>query len=198
MKHPSEQDLALHAGRDLGMLAAWRVGRHVSYCEQCRESVDAYAAFGPDSPKWSELPADLDWDRLAIEMKANIRLGLEAGECVGPVPAAPSVFSGVYTLLAYAGAILLAVTGLVLQRPAPMVARSAPENAAFENATPENSVVFAMNGNGIEMKQGGRAIGLRSGRAMDITYSASARGAVGARYVDADTGYVTVINVNAQ
>ena len=191
MKHPGEQDLALHAGRDLGMLAAWRVGRHVARCEQCRQSVAAYAAFGPDSPKWSELPADLDWDRLAMEMKANIRLGLEAGECVGPAPALPSVFTGVHTLFAYAGAILLAVAGLVLQRPAPMV-------TSLENTAPENSVVFAMNGNGIEMKQGGRAIGLRSGRAMDITYSASARGAVGARYVDADTGYVTVINVNAQ
>ena len=39
MKHPSEQDLALHAGRDLGMLSAWRVGRHVARCEQCRQAV---------------------------------------------------------------------------------------------------------------------------------------------------------------
>ena len=192
MKHPSEQDLALHAGRDLGMLSAWRVGRHVARCGQCRQSVEAYAAFGPDSPKWCELPADLDWERLAREMKANIRLGLEAGECVGPAPV-PRAFSGVHTLLAYAGVITLVVAGLLLQRPAPMVA-----GLALEGTAQENSVVFATNGNGIEMKQGGRAIGLRPGRAMDITYSASARGAVGARYVDSDTGYVTVINVNAQ
>ena len=194
MRHPSEQDLALHAGRDLGRFAAWRVGRHVARCEQCRQSVDAYAAFGPDSAKWSELPADLDWERLASEMKANIRLGLEAGECVGPAPVV-RVFTAAHTLLAYAGVIVLVVAGLLLQRPAPMVAvgsSAAPENSA------ESSIVFAMSGNGIEMKQGGRAIGLRSGRARDITYSASTRGAIGARYVDADTGYVTVINVNAQ
>ncbi|MEO7650332.1 MAG: hypothetical protein ABIZ80_07675 [Bryobacteraceae bacterium] len=196
MRHPSEQDLALHAGRDLGILAAWRVGRHVAHCGQCRASVEAYAAFGPDSPKWSELPPDLDWDRLAMEMKANIRLGLEAGECVGPAPAIAGAFSGAHTLFAYAGVIVLVVAGLVLQRPAPMIASH--ENASHENASPENSVVFAMSGNGIEMKQGGRAVGLRSGRAIDITYSASAQGAVGARYVDADTGYVTIINVNAQ
>jgi hypothetical protein len=191
MRHPSEQELALHAGRDLGRFASWRVGRHVSQCEECRTLVEGFAAFGPDAAKWSELPADLDWDRLAREMKANIRLGLEAGECVGPVRA-PMVLTGAHTLLAYAGVILLVVAGLLMQRPSPkMVAVAAP-------AVESNGVVLAVNGNGIEMKQGGRAFAMRSGRAMDVTYSASARGAVNARYVDADTGQVTVINVNAQ
>ncbi len=78
LKHPTEQELALHAGGDLGWLSAWRVRRHVNRCEPCRQSVEAFRAFGPDAARWGELPPDLDWSRLAMEMKANIRLGLES------------------------------------------------------------------------------------------------------------------------
>ena len=31
-----------------------------------------------------DMPANLDWDQLAAEMTANIRVGLAAGECVTP------------------------------------------------------------------------------------------------------------------
>ena len=30
-----------------------------------------------------EMPEEVNWDRLAAEMKANIHVGLAAGECVG-------------------------------------------------------------------------------------------------------------------
>ena len=32
----------------------------------------------------AEMPEGADWDRLAAEMTANIRVGLAAGECVAP------------------------------------------------------------------------------------------------------------------
>jgi hypothetical protein len=30
------------------------------------------------------MPAEVNWNRLAAEMRGNIRVGLAAGECVGP------------------------------------------------------------------------------------------------------------------
>src|SRR4051794_1056729 len=111
MKHPHESDLALFAGHDLGFLSEWRVSRHVARCEQCRASVDAFESARLEVTGLGELPPEIAWNRLASEMKANIRLGLAAGECVGPSEPEKRlslpVFSGWHTLLAYAGLIAL-------------------------------------------------------------------------------------------
>jgi hypothetical protein len=188
MKHPDEADLALFAGHDLNFVSKWRIGRHVSRCEQCREAVEAFNSLRIQTAALGELPAGIAWNRLASEMKANIRLGLEAGECV----AGPSVtegrsglplFSGLRTLLAYAALVALVVAGVWLQRPAPVESGAA---------------VVAATRDGIELSEGGRSLGLRYGAYGDVNYSADAKGAMGARYVDTSTGYVTVVNVNVE
>src|SRR5215831_4773166 len=81
MKHPSQATLALHAGGDLGPVARWFTERHVSHCERCREEVEAFQLTRQILPDLAEIP-EIPWNRLAAEMKANIRLGLAAGECV--------------------------------------------------------------------------------------------------------------------
>jgi hypothetical protein len=198
MKHPDEAALALFAGRDLGIVSEWRTRRHVARCEQCRAAVDSFVALRTQLVDLGEIPADLGWNRLAAEMKANIRLGLAAGECV----AGPSVtdggskkqsFTGVHTLLAYASLLALVVAGVWLERPTPPIGQPAAVVA------PENSgTVLAANGDGIEVTEGGRGLGLRYSGSRDVNYSADASGAMGARYVDTGTGYVTVVNVNLE
>ena len=189
MKHPVEGDLALLAGRDLNFLSEWRIGRHVARCERCRAIVEAYEAQQADMAALGELPADLPWNRLASEMKANIRLGLAAGECVaGSKSASPfPAFSNLQTATAYAGVIVLIVAGLWLQRPAP-----APSQAENQGAE------LAATRDGIELSDAEGSFGLRYGASRDVNYSADARGAMGARYVDANTGYVTVVKVNVE
>ena len=197
MKHPAESDLALFAGHDLSFVSEWRIGRHVARCGECRAAVDAFVALRSAVAPLGELPDDLGWNRLASEMKANIRLGLAAGECVAGYPervkGTESAFSGLHTLLAYAAVILLVVAGVWLQRPSPKldpgIAAVAPEN---------NGVVVAASGDGIQLTEGGRGLGLRYGAFRDVNYSADASGAMGARYVDTSTGYVTVVNVNVE
>ena len=203
MKHPVESDLALFAGRDLSFISEWRIRRHLAGCEQCRAGVAAFESLQRETASLGELPSDLAWNRLASEMKANIRLGLSAGECVAGYPAlreSPklSSFSGFQTLLAYAGVILLVIAGLWLQRPAPKVARYFPESGG---------TVLAANRDGIELSEAGGSFGLRyegsrrrapQDPAPLINYSADARGAMGARYVDSSTGYVTVVKVNVE
>jgi hypothetical protein len=199
MEHPNETDLALYAGHDLNFVSEWRMRRHVAQCAECRDIVDAFASLRIDAAGLSELPAGINWNRLSSEMKANIRLGLEAGECVSGVPEAdnpwtlPS-FSGFRTLMAYGSVIALMVAGVWLQRPAGPIMRSGPES---------NATVVAATGDGIQLTEGGRSLGLRYGAtrsvvARDVNYSADASGAVGARYVDSSTGYVTVVKVNVE
>jgi hypothetical protein len=88
--------------------------------------------------------------------------------------------------MAYAAVILLVVAGVWLQRPVPLEIGRA---------------VLAATGDGIELTEGGRSLGLRYGGsrdAKDVSYSADAKGAMGARYVDSSTGYVTVVNMNIE
>ena len=87
MRHPGEKELALYSSHDLDWMNNIRVRWHVNSCSQCAEDVSAFESVGSATRSGvDQLPAGLRWDRLAAEMTANIHLGLEAGECVGPAP----------------------------------------------------------------------------------------------------------------
>lgn len=186
MKHPSLSTLALHAGGDLGVWARWRTGRHLSGCSECRRESARFAQVRELIPELAETP-ELSWNRLAAEMKANIRLGLAAGECVGhggrTLRDTP-LFSGARVAAALAGALALVAAGLVLERPVPV----------------EAGVVVQATSNGIQVREGRQALRLiHSGVARgDVTYSTDAQGSMRARYVDPETGYVTIQGVNAE
>ncbi len=187
MKHPNEATLALHAGGDLGVFARWRVERHLSNCDQCREEIAAFNAVREVVTDLAEIP-EIQWNRLAAEMKANIRLGVAAGECVravdAPVRETP-LFTRARMAVSLASMIALLVTGLMLERPAPILAGDHP--------------VLERTANGIQFGQGPNAFRLiNAARAKNVTFSVNAQGAMGARYVDPDSGYVTINHVYAE
>lgn len=192
MTHPDQTILALYAGQDLGWFRRQRARRHLNRCRECRDEVQAFASARDHLTALDELPA-LSWNRLAIEMKANIRLGLAAGECVrGQRTADPlglfGIFSGARTLAAGASVIALVTMGLFLERPTP----PAPPAIAGDGA------VLRATASGIELNQGGETLSLLHVRSGDVTYSAGAQGSMRAGYVDADTGNVTINNLYVQ
>jgi len=172
----------LFAGEDLAFFARYRVERHLAGCVRCRERVEKFASLRDELRRLSEFP-NVNWGRLAAEMKANIHLGLEAGECVNgssrPFPARQA-------WLAFAGTLALLAVALWLGLPAP---QPMPAN---------RFAVLAATGDGIELKQGEASFSLIHGRSGDVMLSVSAQGVMRARYLDAETGYVTVNNVYAQ
>src|SRR5690242_16922339 len=85
MRHPSQATLALHAGGDLGKFARWRLMRHLAHCDACASELMAFESTREMIAELGEVPA-VAWGSLAAEMKANIRLGLAAGECVRSAP----------------------------------------------------------------------------------------------------------------
>lgn len=179
MKHPSEAELALLAGGDLSAWRRWRLRRHLSGCAACRAQA---AAFDSDRQVLSDavgyLPPEIGWPRLASEMKANIRLGLEAGECVGGEPAVERL--GWRPAAALAGVAALVITGWWLNVPQPK-----PQAGVLLEATQE----------GIELRENGRGLALKNTSADRVTYTVNTRGAVRARYVDTETGQVTIHHV---
>lgn len=189
MTHPSLSTLALYAGQDLGWFARRRTQRHLARCRECRIEARAFASVSEELAGLSELPA-IAWNRLAAEMKANIRLGLTAGECVGPEPAAGPLawMSGVRTLVASASVMALVAAGLFLQRPAPMPPAEMANGSAVLRATAD----------GIELDQDGQTLRLLHVRSDNVTYSAGAQGSMRAGYVDSDTGNVTINKLYVQ
>jgi hypothetical protein len=187
MRHPNQATLALHAGGDLGAFARWKTERHLAQCGQCREEVAEFDAMRRDMADLLEMP-ELPWNRIAQEMRANIRLGLAAGECVRQVEKAGwmSRRAGWRVAVAMASITALAVTGLVLERPRQPVD---PENAARDAYA---GVQTAPDG------IGGQTMRLMYRGAEGVQLSAGAEGSVQAQYTNPVTGYMTVSEVNVQ
>ena len=185
MKHPTQANLALHAAGDLGLFARWRTARHAARCGSCRDEIAAFEAAREIAADLSEIP-EVPWNRLAAEMKANNRLGLAAGECVRvsdpPLRATP-LFTLARATVAVASIVAVTIAGLVLQRPAPVMAD-------------EGTVVQATS-DGIQLRKGSHTFRLMNTGVGRVTYSSDAQGGMGARSVDPETGYVTVNRVYA-
>ncbi|SPE38041.1 Anti-ECFsigma factor, ChrR [Candidatus Sulfopaludibacter sp. SbA3] len=186
MRHPNQATLALHAGGDLGKLARWKLERHLAKCDACAGEVAAFEDVREAVADLSEVP-DLPWNQLAAEMKANIRLGLAAGDCVrtGETPLRDTRwFSGVRLAVACTGVAALIVTGVVLRRPQPPIVFA-------QTPTVESTA------NGIQLSSGGTAMGLMNRGVQNVSYVPNAEGAMSASYADS-TGGITVNTVYGQ
>jgi hypothetical protein len=193
MKHPDQATLALHAGGDLNWFARWRTERHLSACDRCRDEVDAFAATREIFSDLAEIP-EVPWNRLAAEMKANIRLGLEAGQCVrsGDLPLRDTpIFTGLRAAVALASIVALLVTGIMLERPAPRA----------NIAAADDRLIIQSIQHGIQVGRGGAALRLMNpdglGPQQPVVYTPNAQGSMNSRYVDPETFNVTVNNVYA-
>jgi hypothetical protein len=183
MRHPNETTLALHSSGELGWFAGWRTERHVARCARCRDEVASFREMREMLPEMAEMP-DVPWNRIAAEMRANIRLGLAAGECVGEAAEVePSpLFNKARAAMAFAGVFTLVVTGLVLERPTPSV------------MGPAVPVVRAVS-DGTEMRAGDQGFALMHAGARDVITTVGAQGTMGDRYMDPQTGLVTMTKV---
>ena len=190
MKHPSQATLALQAGGDLRFFARRRTERHLRGCARCREEVEAFETARRIASDLAEIP-EISWGRLAAEMKANIRLGLAAGECVRsgePQRRESPLFTGARAVVAMASIAALLVTGIVLERPAPAVA--------------DDGMIVQTTAHGIQVRKGGQELRLNNPDELTpdehVLYAPDAQGSMRARYVDPKTGYVTINNVYAE
>ena len=192
MKHPRAQELALHASGDLALWRGFVVRCHLLGCERCRRDVEAHAKDRKElHAAATEFPDGLEWNRLAAEMHANIRLGLEAGECVaGPqVLAVPQ--RDWRAAMALAAAVVVAVGAWWLNG-------SGPGRPMQEASLNDSDVVLEATAAGVEIKQAGGAFALTHRGSDAVTVTVSVGGAARAGYVDDETGQVTINHVYAQ
>lgn len=198
MKHPSEQQIALYAGGDLRGWEQWQVRFHVERCAECRSEVEAYRTL-PLHELADALPAGTQWDRLAQEMTGNIRVGFAAGQCIEPV------HLRMHSAVRHKG-LALATMGMVVvlaavwfRLPDTQQAHlfsSLKTMATGTRGMPNTEgVVLEASPRSIEVKENGGALSLLHPDTADVTVSVSMQGSAGARYVDAETGQVTINRV---
>ena len=207
VRHPDSSVLALFSGGDLGPLDKWRVGAHVRRCAECSEYVEAFRRDRALlSASATELPDGLRWDRLAAEMTANIRVGLAAGECVGRSRTDHTAVRLSWRPAAALAAItVLLVGGWWLNMPTAQpneflhaLRRTWKPAYLVQQQRLEAGVSVGANGDGLEVKQNGAVMTLMNPGTRPSVVTASTGGQVRARYVDTDTGQVTITNVYAQ
>jgi hypothetical protein len=189
-KHPGENDLALLAGGEAGRLHRFVLERHVRNCEDCQDRIVEFQDLRLQLGSL-EFPDSVNWNQLAAEMHANIRVGLEAGECVRPAQVSrgwsPRFTVALASLLLVVGAsFFLTDSGIhpVPWQPALLTAGAMP--------------VLQGTGSGIEMRNGRDSFAFLDRQGARAEQTVNAQGAIEARYVNGETGLVTINNVYLQ
>jgi hypothetical protein len=210
MEHPNQVQLALMAGNDLGPWDRWRVRRHVSGCASCSSEVQALRAASEQVREvTAELPENLNWNQLAEEMAANVRVGLAAGEAIARFDK-PSL-TGRPHRLGWNAAMVVACATLVfgaafwINLPRPQMdhllsalgrVRTGRIGKLVQHpAVAAEDVMLEASSLSLDLSQNGRTMSLMHPHSDAVTVSVSMRGSVGVRYVDADTGQVTTNKV---
>ncbi|HWR53194.1 MAG TPA: hypothetical protein VN428_18960 [Bryobacteraceae bacterium] len=197
MNHPTEAALALYAGDELGLWPRFKVGRHVRSCDRCSRSVEEFREIRDVTlAQAADLPRSVNWDAMALEMKANIRVGLAAGACVGDaaVRYAPRWRGPALAL----PVLLVVIAGWILQTLPPTVKRAAPVPEQAAVMTPFTDVVLDADSESVGVASEGSTFTLRYPRAQNVLLTVRGDDAVRARYVDSETGQVTISHVYAQ
>lgn len=194
MKHPSIQNLALYAGGELPWWTRFTMQRHVRGCAQCQQEVAFFGDVKVEARAEADvMPPGVQWDRLAAEMRANVRLGLEASDAIRAYEtsfesAQGPAISWRMAALATAFVVLLSI-GYWLN-----AAKKSEQLAAMR--APEPFVVEASE-RGVGMSDGNKGMELQGPRANHraAVVTVSTEGSAGAQYVDEETGQITVNNV---
>ena len=217
MKHPPQDQLALFAGGEAGWFESWSVRRHLVACPICRKRAADFSQDRQTVRNLSvELPPEVEWNRLADEMAGNIRVGLAAGEAIAAfdrpsddrtsgvagartswlrwnagwaIAAASAVFAAAFWLNLpnpQAEHLLTALRAIRVDRAGKLVQPAAP--AADE-------VVVEASGSSIQVRENGGSLALLHPRSDGLTISVNMQGSAGARYIDSDTGQVTINRV---
>ena len=215
MKHPSEIQLALFAGRDLDVWRQWRVGAHVARCAQCSAEVHEFQGEREQiRDSAAEMPEGLNWSRLSQEMTGNIRVGLAAGECIAgfekrPALGRPRLAWHAATVLACATVIVVATLWVSLPKGELDHLIGSLQQIRFDRIgrVVRGPVLQALH-EGVVLEASPASIGIReNGGTMSlllpkqaqsdraVAISVSMQGSAGARYVDADSGQVTTNRV---
>lgn len=181
----SDKDRALLAGNDAGLLPRLKAALASRISPRQERADDGFGRILDELPRFRELPEYFAWDDLAAEMKANILVGLEAGEVVRSRPVAAPL--GWKTAVTFAGIAFLIVSGYWLGLSGHLLRSEKPQTAILE-AHP----------GGLELQTRETALTVIYSRESGQQVLSGGLGGIRADYVDEETGQLTVAHVYAE
>jgi len=201
LTHLSPAVLALFARGDLAWPKSWKVRLHLRACAPCREQVERFQAASLELKREAEsetltgFEAIADWNRLEREMLGNIGVGVAAARCIDPPRPRFSLLSPwtFATLL-----LALFTVGWVThipRRETEHLVGSLGEWVGLHRIQ-RNSASIRTTSAGIAVRaQGGTLTIMNPPSAVVTSFGSSA---VSARFIDEETGQVTITRVYAQ
>ncbi len=198
--HPGAALLALFSSDDLPWRDIWRLRRHVTHCDECEHKIAEYRAAKVELRREAQtetltaFEAITDWSVLEREMLGNIAVGVAAARAIHRTGHAPLLTKAAIS----AGLVLLFAAGWLTHIPGEQTARlfSLVRQMVTSNHRQLSGTLLKTTPDGIAVRA--------QGATLTIIHPASAIIAVAgpesvsARYVDQDTGEVTITRVYAQ
>ena len=199
--HPSAQALALFATADLPWTRKIKVSHHVWHCAQCEEQVSALREARKQlksdaaASMLTGFEAIADWPRFEREMLGNITVGVAAARCIEKV--GRPHFLGRSVLLT-AGLAAVFVAGWFTHIPPEQNQHlvSSLRRVFGSSDAASTSPVVQTTPDGIAVRTGATTLTLM--HPASAVNSVSGASSITSRYVDEDTGQVTITKVYAQ
>ncbi len=201
VSHPSIDNLALYSAGDLPLVAGWRVRYHVAHCAECERQVLLFRAAATELKREAStetltgFEAIADWPSLEREMMGNIGVGVDAARCIEGVGKRRSL---VMRFALLAALVALFVAGWITHIPSEQTQHlfaTLRSFTGFERPVPAGTVLRSTP-EGLAVRTQGATLTILHPRSAVVSLSGSS--AVAARYVDEDTGQVTIANVYGQ
>ncbi len=201
--HPGNEVLALYSRGDLSWRQRWSVRKHVQRCRQCSYQVEQFksatAALRQKATEESLAGSEpiANWSALEREMVGNIKVGLDAARCIEKVGRSRSTGWRVALTTGLLSVVLTA--GWIMNIPAAQrghLEDSLRRITGLYPAPAAGGTVVETTPNGIAVRSQGATLTLLN--PSSATVSLSGASAVGARYIDDETGQITITNVYGQ
>lgn len=201
--HPMLEELALASRGDLPFLRQRQVIRHARHCPSCEHELDDYRSLVAGVKHQSDAEALttgetlLDWQRLEREMAGNIKVGIAAAQCIQS-SSGHGFHRWRFTTLITALSIIF-VAGWLINVPRDDMDRILTAfRTAVSRSQHANGIVLETNSHGVSVRFQGASLTLLHPTTARATASFTSGSSVGVRYVDDETGQVTITNVYGQ
>ncbi|HLH05441.1 MAG TPA: hypothetical protein VKX25_21915 [Bryobacteraceae bacterium] len=199
--HPAPEFLALDARGDLPLFSRLRVRAHVLRCSECEHTIALFQLAHTELKReagaetLTAFEAIADWDRLEREMLGNITVGVAAARCIDNVGRKRSW----YVTLAFSTAMAaLFIAGWLTHIPAQETRQLTAKLAHFARLAPPPvpANLVRATPTGIAVRSDGITLTILHppGAVVAVSGSSSAE----ARFVDEDTGQLTITSVYGQ
>jgi hypothetical protein len=199
--HPRLEALALYSRGELPWRLRWRTASHLKHCPDCEQQVLLFRSATAQLKREAEaqtltgFEATADWPRLEREMLGNIAVGVAAGRCIEK---GSRKRAGLWKAAFAAALAAVFVAGWMTHIPAEQTAHFTDSLRYLLGGQhqPLTGTVVQTTPDGIAVRAQGATLTILHPRSAVVSLSGPS--AVAARYVDSETGEVTITNVYGQ